>query len=287
VDEPLRSEWASAREANRTASAYEPWREELLTQVAVAWVLACVFVRFCEDNDLVEAPWLSGPGLRRQRALDQRQHYFQQHPTETDREYLYDVFEQMARLPGLGDLFDKRHNPLWRVGLSGDGATKLLAFWQRIDPATGQLAHDFSDPEWDTRFLGDLYQDLSESARKKYALLQTPTFVEEFILDRTLEPAIAEFGHREVRLIDPTCGSGHFLLGAFARLLRRWQLTHPAANPRDLVQKALDQVFGVDLNPFAVAIARFRLLLAALQASGIPRLRDAPAFQMNLAVGDS
>ncbi len=47
-----------------------------------------------------------------------------------------------------------------------------------------------TDQDWDTRhFLGDLYQDLSEAARKKYALLQTPEFVEEFILDRTLDPA--------------------------------------------------------------------------------------------------
>ena len=46
----------------------------------------------------------------------------------------------------------------------------------------------------ETRFLGDLYQDLSEAARKKYALLQTPEFVEEFILERTLEPALEEFG---------------------------------------------------------------------------------------------
>jgi type I restriction-modification system DNA methylase subunit len=52
--------------------------------------------------------------------------------------------------------------------------------------------------------------------------LQTPEFVEEFILDRTLEPAIAEFGPKEIRLIDPTCGSGHFLLGAFQRVLDRW-----------------------------------------------------------------
>ena len=74
----------------------------------------------------------------------------------------------------------------------------------------------------DTRFLGDLYQDLSEAARKKYALLQTPEFVEEFILDHTLTPAIDEFGLETVRLIDPTCGSGHFLLGAFRRLFRLW-----------------------------------------------------------------
>ena len=51
-------------------------------------------------------------------------------------------------------------------------------FWQQVDPGTGLLVHDFTDPEWDTRFLGDLYQDLSEATRKRYALLQTPEFVD-------------------------------------------------------------------------------------------------------------
>ena len=43
----------------------------------------------------------------------------------------------------------------------------------------------------------------------------------------------------------------------------------------------------MDLNPFAVAIARFRLLVAALQACDVTRLADAPGFKINLAVGDS
>ena len=54
-----------------------------------------------------------------------------------------------------------------------------------------------------------------------------------------------------------------------------------------LVQRALDSVNGVDLNPFAVAIARFRLLVAALRASRIQHLRDAPAFAIHVAAGDS
>jgi SAM-dependent methyltransferase len=147
--------------------------------------------------------------------------------------------------------------------------------------------HDFTDPDLDTRFLGDLYQDLSEPVRKKYALLQTPEFVEEFILDRTLTPALAEFGYREVRLIDPTCGSGHFLLGAFRRLFDLWAANEPARNLPDLAQRALDAVYGVDINPYAVAIARFRLTMAALAAAGIRRLADAPDFRVHVAVGDS
>ena len=285
----LRAEHVASVEGGRTGQAYEQWREESLTQAAVAWILGCVFVRFMEDNGLIPTPRLSGPGERRQRALDQHELYFK-HPdrrTHSDRDYLLHVFAETQKLPAAREVFDEKHNPLWSIGLSGDGATHLLEFWQRVDPETGKLGFDFTDPDWNTRFLGDLYQDLSESARKKYALLQTPEFVEEFILDRTLTPAINEFGFQEVRMIDPTCGSGHFLLGAFHRLFDLWVKHEPGTNPRELAQRAQSQVFGVDLNPFAVAIARFRLLVGALKVCNLSRLADAPRFELNLAVGDS
>jgi len=91
-------------------------------------------------------------------------------------------------------------------------------------------------------------------------------------LDRTLEPAIREFGHERVTMIDPACGSGHFLLGGFARLLRDWQRFAPGLPPAEQAQRALDAIAGVDLNPFAVEIARFRLLVAALRAADVRQL---------------
>lgn len=253
----------------------------------VHWILACVFLRFIEDNGLVERPWLAGHGERMHLARDRRDAYFREHPHLSDRNYLLACFDDAATLPGMAGLFDRRHNPLFRLLHSGDGAIDLLAFFRKIDPDSGRPVHDFTDPAWGTRFLGDLYQDLSEAARKRYALLQTPAFVEGFILERTFEPAIREAGYREARMIDPACGSGHFLLGGFTRLLAAWQHHEPGRNLRDLAQKALDGVAGVDLNPFATEIARFRLLLAALDASGIRTLAHAPDFRINLATGDS
>lgn len=287
VDAPLRAQYDAAKGRKRTALTYKAWREEELTQVAVAWVLGCVFVRFLEDNELVETPKLAGPGDRLRRARDEHELFFRKRPTDTEREYLQEVFAEAGQLPGMKDFFAKKHNPFWLAAPSGDACRELWQFWQKTDPETGALRHDFTDPEWNTRFLGDLYQDLSAAARKSYALLQTPEFVEEFILDRTLTPAIQTFGYQVARLIDPTCGSGHFLLGAFARFFRLWQEECPGENPRVLAQRALDGVYGVDLNPFAVAIARFRLLLAALAVSGVKRLKEAPDFQIHLAVGDS
>ena len=285
----LEAEWQAAAEAKRTNEPFQSWADQVITQAGVHWLLSCTFLRFVEDNGLVDRPWLGGTPESGRLALARDRHdaYFRQHPAETDREYLLHCFREAGNLPGLHTFFDEAHNPVFRLAPSGDAAMALRNFWQQINPDTGALQHDFTDANWNTRFLGDLYQDLSEATRKRYALLQTPEFVEEFILDRTLTPAIRSFGFREVRMIDPTCGSGHFLLGGFARLVAEWQRAEPGRNPRDVAQKALDAVAGVDLNPFAVAISRFRLLVAALQAAGVPRLAGAPDFQIQVAIGDS
>ena len=43
----------------------------------------------------------------------------------------------------------------------------------------------------------------------------------------------------------------------------------------------------MDKNPFAAAIARFRLMLAAMRAAGVERLTERVDFPINIAVGDS
>lgn len=283
----LKTEYQTAREAERVGESFNAWRGGVLTQAAVAWLLGCVFVRFAEDNGLVDEALIAGPGERNMRAADRQTLYFRVHPTDSDRDYLLDVFATVSNLPGMTRLYDRERNPVWRYPISGDAARDLLAFFRAVDPDSGVLRHDFTDPDWDTRFLGNLYQDLSVEAKKRYALLQTPEFVEEFILDRTLTPALDEFGLAGTRLIDPACGSGHFLLGAFERLLRAWFEREPGTPERALVQRALDGVYGVDINPFAAAIAQFRLLAAALRASRVEQFKDAPNFRIHVAAGDS
>lgn len=213
------NEWREAFDAKRTADTFETFWTAALDQAAVHWILGVVFLRFLEDNRLLDRPFLSGPGERLELAAERQRAYVRLHPLHTDTDYLLDTFADAAQLPGLAGLYDPTHNPLFRLPLSGDGATALLGYFRARTPETGALIRDFSDPDWNTRFLGDLYQDLSDDARKRFALLQTPEFVEEWILSRTLDPAMREFGATQVRMIDPTCGSGHFLLGGFARVL--------------------------------------------------------------------
>ncbi|MFD7890859.1 BREX-2 system adenine-specific DNA-methyltransferase PglX [Streptomyces albidoflavus] len=305
----LRGEYDQAKKLGRTAATWNSWLRERVTQVAVAWVLGTVFVRFSEDNRLIAEPYITAPDVAgREVAQARYEEYMAKDADPTYRGWLETAFAELGAGQAGRLLFDRDHNPLYQIPLSHDGAGALLAFWRQQKSvaaeaeaedgsgSTSVLVHDFTDPlsedgteGWDTRFLGDLYQDLSEAARKTYALLQTPKFVEEFILDRTMTPAVREFGFEELKMIDPTCGSGHFVLGAFRRLVRLWAEERPEVGSYERVRAALESVHGVDLNPFAVAVARFRLLVAAMAASGLRTFGAAREYEwpIQLAVGDS
>jgi hypothetical protein len=297
----LRADWEEARTAGQTAADFESgWLPERVTLAAYAWVLATVLVRFCEDNLLIDVPSIAGPGGRLGLARDRQDAYLRRHPADGDREWIIAAVEGLSVSAGTMSMFDPLHRLMERHPLSSDAARELLTFWRRPDP-TGRVAFNFTDGDLDTRFLGDLYQGLSETARDKYALLQTPEFVEEFILDRTLGPAIEEFGlqpepaptsargelPRRLRFIDPACGSGGFVLGAFRRLLAAWEAERPGADRSTLVVTALESIHGVDKHPCAAVICRFQLLIAAMRAAGWGRIAEVPALPFAIVAGDS
>jgi hypothetical protein len=274
----LSARYEAEKAASRTAESFEGWTAALATQVAASWLLSCVFVRTLEDRNLLKQARLAGPG-----AEDSQKQFFQLAPSLTERDYLLTVFRELARYPAAAALFDAEHSLVWKLSPSAEVAKELLALFRA--PSASEPGFRFGQAS--TRFLGDLYQDLSEDVRKRYALLQTPGFVETYILDLTLEPAIARFGLDDTTLIDPACGSGHFLLGAFDRLFEHRQRTEPGIDPRLAATKALDCIYGADINPYAVAIARLRLTLAFLNKAGYSKVADAPALPLHLVCADS
>ena len=280
-----RQEHQRALDKERTAASWVAWRDDRVTQAAVAWVLTTVFIRFCEDNALVGPVWIAGPEHRRQEALDAQLVFFRTHPLDTDREWLKTAIDHLASLPATRALVGSR-SALHLVAPSGNAVTRLLDLW-RMRTDDGALVHDLADSSLSTRFLGDLYQDLSEHAKETYALLQTPVFVEEFILDRTLEPALR---NDRLKASSSSTRPAGQATSCSAHSTDSWTggtSDAPGLELQARVQAALDAIHGVDLNPFAVAIARFRLTVAALKASGLTSLEAAPAFTYHLAVGDS
>ncbi|WP_327209833.1 Eco57I restriction-modification methylase domain-containing protein [Rhizobium leguminosarum] len=113
------------------------------------------------------------------------------------------------------------------------------------------------------------------NARKISGSYYTPDSLVQTLLDSTLDPILmraeAEGGAEAIlklSVIDPACGSGHFLLGAARRMaVRVAQLRdseapdYPAAM-RDVVRHS---IHGVDRNPMAVELAKVALWIEALE----------------------
>ncbi|WP_022660511.1 Eco57I restriction-modification methylase domain-containing protein [Paucidesulfovibrio longus] len=120
----------------------------------------------------------------------------------------------------------------------------------------------------------------SGNERKTTGSYYTPTPLIESLLDSALEPVIKQAISREnpeealleLKICDPACGSGHFLIAAAHRLAKRLAgvRTGDEEPGPDAVRKALRDVigrciYGVDVNPMAVELCKVSLWLEALE----------------------
>jgi type I restriction-modification system DNA methylase subunit len=133
--------------------------------------------------------------------------------------------------------------------------------------------------------------DAKRQRRKEHGIYYTPRWVVHYIVQQTLGRFLEESRNNEeaianLTILDPACGSGSFLIHAYETLLqhhaarmggdvghldtrtREWILTH--------------NIFGVDLDPQAVEIARLNLLIRMVrQQEQLPPLAD------NIRLGNS
>ena len=85
----------------------------------------------------------------------------------------------------------------------------------------------------------------------------------------------------ELKILDPCCGSGHFLVAAFSMLVPM-RMVREHLTPREAVDAVLqDNLHGLELDPRCIEIAAFALALATWTYPGAGGYRCLP--EMNLA----
>ena len=119
------------------------------------------------------------------------------------------------------------------------------------------------------------------NARKVSGSYYTPDSLVKLLLDTTLDPVLDAAEARnpndpvseilKLSMIDPACGSGHFLLGAARRAAGRIARHRmPGAISQEVFQHALREVvgnciYGSDRNPMAVELCKVALWIEALE----------------------
>lgn len=141
----------------------------------------------------------------------------------------------------------------------------ILAYFVsgHVDIETGQLSlwpyyHFDVIP---LEFISSIYEEFV-SKESGTGVHYTPEHIVDFVLDGVLPWDSEEW---DMKILDPACGSGIFLVKAFQRLIYRWEQAHQKIiQPNDLKNLLNNNLFGVDVDAQAVRVASFSLYLTML-----------------------
>jgi hypothetical protein len=235
------------------------------------------------------------------------------------------VFRALARgqdglgLPALGGLFSADKLPhletarlrnrafmeaLFRLSWLSDRAGIVPVNWRAME--TEELGSVYESLLELQPQLGDDGKTLafaSEAAeqkgnqRKTTGSYYTPDSLVQLLLDNTLDPVLDEREARaadpaeellKLTVIDPACGSGHFLLAAARRIATRVARHRAGGIPsasdfrHALREVACRCLYGVDRNPMAVELTMVALWIEALEPG-----RPLAFFDAQIRCGDS
>lgn len=169
----------------------------------------------------------------------------------------------------------------------------------------------------DADVLGEIYEDYighilaegddgieiveSKTARRSRGIYYTPTYIVDYIIRNTLGPVLKNCKTPEdvskIKVIDPACGSGSFLIKAFD-VFKEWYDDynrreeknttqanwHRISQISDIENRILtENLYGVDLDPQAAEIASVNLMLKTLKkGKKLPQI-----LGTNIKIGNS
>ncbi|MCH9053188.1 MAG: N-6 DNA methylase [Proteobacteria bacterium] len=169
------------------------------------------------------------------------------------------------------------------------------------------------------RFLGNVITitgrrvkiEQKPEVRKAGGVYYTPTYIVNYIVENTVGKLLENKTARQaasIKILDPACGSGSFLIGAYQYLLDwylGWYLDHGPGKHKKAVFKVppkkkgdepswhltlaerkhilLNNIHGVDIDSQAVEVTKLSLLLKVLEdREAIPRQQELAVFKQRL-----
>ena len=178
--------------------------------------------------------------------------------------------EDPAKAQRLLDFLERKFNgDVFRLPVSGRHElteSTLRRFANLVEARTLKrhryLWQQFSFEHLPIEIISHLYQRFVQGG---HGTVYTPPFLAALLLNHAMP---YERLSGEERVLDPACGSGVFLVGAFRRLINFWRSRNRWRRPNvDTLKRILRRsIFGVELESDAVDLAAFSLALAVCDA---------------------
>jgi hypothetical protein len=202
----------------------------------------------------------------------------------------------LGPLPYLnGGLFERHHLERRFPNLDLADPVARAVFQHLLERYRFTASEGTRDLAVDPEMLGRVFEGLmEESTRHSTGTFYTPAHVVERIVSSAFSTHLAGYSItqqsrvlREVRVLDPACGSGAFLLSALSDISRRRGDIEQAAVTalkRDVVARNLH---GVDLQHDAALLCALRLWLCLIPDSPVAQVQPLPNLDRRIRQGDA
>lgn len=224
----------------------------LRDEIAHALIGKYVYLRYLCDRQILSDAWLQSSGIDSASVFK--------------RDATVNGFRKLVGL--LEDRLNGRIFPIDfdREGQINDSHVSIVAStFMGDDPGTGQLHLDFQ--AYDFRYipvetLSAIYEQFIKGTRRKTGVIYTPEILADYLLS---EIEWAKKLERGMKILDPACGSGIFLVLTYKRLIE----TEIARVERELTPDELkgilqESIYGVERERDACYVAEFSLILTLL-----------------------
>lgn len=226
-------------------------------------VMRSLFLLYLEDRGATKKEFYSEFSTEAESYLDLLK--------EGEVNYVYSLFKKLAE-DFNGSLFNIEENEKELVtdkhldlirqcftnGYTNSNQTKLFSDWKLFDFSIIRI-----------ELLSEIYEnflsELDKKEKKNTGTFYTPPSLVELILNEKL-PVSNNESEYNVKTLDPSCGSGIFLVQSFKRLVKRYENKHHSKlnDFNVLVDILKTNIYGIELDPKSIKVAAFSLYLALL-----------------------
>jgi N-6 DNA Methylase len=173
--------------------------------------------------------------------------------------------------PGKGES-QEEHEAEWqaeinKVRTEDNRYLNILALFVRgdLEMRSGQLSlwkyYSFDVIPLD--FISSIYEEFVSKNPEK-GVHYTPEHIVDFVLDGVLPWAGEQW---DLKILDPCCGSGIFLVKAFQRLIYRWEKKYNQKINAETLRYLLENnLFGIDVDEEAIRVASLSFYLTMLDS---------------------
>ena len=164
----------------------------------------------------------------------------------------------------------------------------IYQYWVDIKDDELKTAKGDKDVSYANAIYYEILNNLEEE-QTQFGEFYTPRWVVKYIVDNTLKPYFEDNKKIEtIKLLDPACGAGNFLVYAFDVFYELYKIEHPDWPDNHIIGNILEKnIFGVDIQREPLQITAINLWLKAKKKAQDVKIKNLNLFNMNILKANS